>query len=75
MRPSGDMTIVKQLLLRLNKRQRVVYQGMILADPPRSRAEIAREFNIRHLNQVSQILKQAERKMRRWLLEIEKKTK
>jgi hypothetical protein len=73
--PSGDMTTVNSLLLKLNHRQRVVYRGMVLDDPPRSRGEIARELGIRHRNQVSEILKQAQTKMNKWLLGKEQKTK
>lgn len=65
--PGGDMTVVSALMLKLNHRQRVVYQGMVLDQPPRTRAEIARELGIRHLNQVSEILAQAQTKMNRWL--------
>jgi hypothetical protein len=71
----GTMAEIKQLLPRLTHRQRVVYQGMVLDDPPRSRAEIARELGIRHLNQVSEILKQAGTKMKKWLLGKEQKPK
>jgi hypothetical protein len=74
-RPSGDMRAVSKLLLRLNHRQRVVYQGMVLDDPPRSRGEIARELGIRHLNDISRILRQAQTKMTKWLLGKEQKTK
>ena len=73
--PSGDMTIINRLLLKLNRRQRVVYQGMVLDDPPRTRAEIARQLNIRHLNAISRIRTQAQDKMNKWLLGIEHKPK
>jgi DNA-directed RNA polymerase specialized sigma subunit len=74
-RPSGDMTQINQLMLKLNRRQRVVYQGMVLTEPPLSRAEIARKLGIRHLNQISQILKRAQAKMNKWLSETEQKNK
>jgi len=47
-RPSGDMTVVTRLLLKLNRRQRVVYQGLVLREPPLTRAELARVLGIRH---------------------------
>jgi hypothetical protein len=48
---------------------------MVLDDPPRSRGEIARELGIRHLNDISRILRQAQTKMTKWLLGKEQKTK
>jgi hypothetical protein len=71
----GSMAEIKSLLPRLNRRQRVVYQGMVLDDPPRTRADIARELGINHPNQVSEILLQAQTKMNKWLLAKEQKTK
>jgi hypothetical protein len=73
--PNGDMTIVGRLMLKLNHRQRVVYQDMVLTDPPLSRAEIARKLNIADVTQISRIWRQAEAKMTKWLLAIERKPK
>jgi hypothetical protein len=64
----GTMAEIKQRLPGLNYRQHVVFQGMMLDEPPRTRADLARELGIRHLNQVSEILKQAQTKMNKWLL-------
>jgi hypothetical protein len=69
------MTIVGRLMLKLNHRQRVVYQDMVLTDPPLSRAEIARKLNIADVTQISRIWRQAEAKMTKWLLAIERKPK
>jgi len=73
--PSGDMTLINTLLLKLNPKQRAVYRDMVLTEPPLSRAAIARKLGIRDVTQISRILRQAQKKMNKWLLGIEQKTK
>ena len=64
--PAANMADIEKLVLKLNHRQRTVYQDMVLTDPPLSRAEVARKINT-DVTQVSRIKKQAERKMAAWL--------
>ena len=54
---------VEAALARLNERQRTVYVGRVLTDPPVPRTEIARKLAIEQESQILRIQKQAERKM------------
>ena len=65
--PVGTMAALEQLLPRLNRRQRAVYRGRVLDDPPLSRAELARRLGIADVTQISRIERQAQRKMAKWL--------
>jgi RNA polymerase sigma factor (sigma-70 family) len=65
--PTGDMRIIEQLLPKLNQRQRVVYRGRVLTDPPLTRAALARQLGIADETQISRIEKQAVRKIAKWL--------
>jgi len=67
--PSANMTVIERLLPRLNRRQRAVYRGMVLSEPPLSRATLARQLGIKDETQISRILGQAQRKMAAWLVE------
>ena len=52
-------------LAKLNPRQRAVYRGRVLQNPPLSRAALARELGITDLTQISRIEKQARQKMKK----------
>ena len=56
--------MIEAALARLNPRQRTVYRGRVLTEPPLSRAAIARQLGIADVTQISRIEKQARRKMR-----------
>jgi RNA polymerase sigma factor (sigma-70 family) len=58
---------VEAALEKLNHRQRVVYRGRVLSDPPVPRSELAAQLKIKDETQIPRILKQAEQKMRRFL--------
>jgi DNA-directed RNA polymerase specialized sigma subunit len=73
--PSGDMAVIKRLLPRLNRRQQTVYRGMVLSEPPLSRATLARQLGIKDETQISRILRQAQRRMTAWLAESQQKPK
>src|SRR5262249_54639751 len=51
--PSANMAVIEQLLPRLNRRQRAVYRGMVLSEPPLSRATLARQLGIKDETQIS----------------------
>jgi RNA polymerase sigma factor (sigma-70 family) len=65
--PPADMAAIEDALLKLNRRQQVVYRGRVLADPPLSRAILARQLGIADETQISRIERQAHRKMAKWL--------
>jgi len=58
---------VEDALERLNPRQRAVYRGRVLSDPPVSRSILAATLGIRDERQVPRIEKQARRKMAAFL--------
>jgi DNA-directed RNA polymerase sigma subunit (sigma70/sigma32) len=57
---SQDM--IEAALAKLNPRQRAVYRGRVLTNPPLSRSAIARQLGIADPTQVSRIERQARRK-------------
>jgi Sigma-70 region 2 len=54
---------LKGPLEKLKHKQRVVYIGTVLTDPPVTRYRLALELGIRDVTQISRIKRQAERKM------------
>ncbi len=58
---------LKGPLAKLNARQRAVYRGTVLTDPPVSRFRLALELGIRDVTQISRIKRQAERKITKLL--------
>jgi hypothetical protein len=56
---------IEARLATLNARQRAVYRGRVLTNPPLSRASLARQLGIADETQISRIEKQARRKMGR----------
>jgi RNA polymerase sigma factor (sigma-70 family) len=58
---------VEDALARLNPRQRAVYIGRELTDPPTPRAHLARELGIRDETKISRIARQAKARMAKLL--------
>jgi DNA-directed RNA polymerase sigma subunit (sigma70/sigma32) len=65
--PTGDMSVIGKLMLKLNSRQQAVYRGRVLTHPPMTRAALARKLGIADETQISRIERQAQRKMTAWL--------
>jgi hypothetical protein len=59
--PTGDMTGIRWA----NHRQRIVFEDLYLAEPPKSRAETARKLGI-DPTQISRICRQVERKIKQF---------
>lgn len=67
-RANSNMTQdIEAALERLNPRQREVYRGRVLSDPPVSSSVLAAQLGIRDDRQIRRIEKQAWAKMRRFL--------
>ena len=54
-----SLDALEEALAKLNPRQRTVYRGRVLQNPPLSRSALARELGITDLTQISRIEKQA----------------
>ena len=69
--PADDLSLAKSVedaLARLNPRQRTVYIGRVLTDPPTPRAHLARELGIRDETKISRIARQAKARMAKLLV-------
>ena len=80
-RPNGKMRLIpsnpvsfgkamERALQKLNRRQREVYRGRILSDPPVTRAVLAAKLGIRDERQIPRIEKQALKRIAKLLKDL-----
>jgi RNA polymerase sigma factor (sigma-70 family) len=61
---AANRSAMEASLAKLNPKQRAVYRGRMLTDPPVTAQELAKRLRIKDVSQIWRILKQAELKMK-----------